>query len=415
MKYFLLLCTLIAAPITIRAQWVSYGFGSLPSAVSFGILDSTLFVNFHSSNGYSLLRHNRGEDWSGIHWTQADAGINYNGGSVTSFTSIGQYLFVGLTTPDNSDPAYRLTDTGRSWMEAIGGPVAANRTYIYATYADSIARSIDGLNWKHISHIPGVSQLNPVTQYYVADSALLAVTSGRGLWRSADSGLSWDSIPYPLSMPIAFGTIGSTLFAAGYSGPGWNPAGPKGVGYSTDWGASWHTIAFSHYITALSTDGRNLFVGTFDSGVYISTDTGQHWRNVSEGMGHWLDVEAMIVFDTLLFVSSNYSMDFQNPNFNGMRPISEMVSDTPLSVVHTISSSDSIEIYPNPSMGTFSISSSGPIISIQVRSILGTDILSLSKLNQPGVSLDLSSEPAGTYFVQIETANGTVLRKIVRE
>jgi hypothetical protein len=85
-------------------------------------------------------------------------------------------------------------------------------------------------------------------------------------------------------------------------------------------------------------------------------------------------------------------------------------------VVQTISSSDSIEVYPNPAAGIVTILSGGTsILGVSILNVLGEAVLDIPNLRESDITLDISKLPSGTYFLRIQTSNGSVLRKVVRE
>jgi PKD repeat protein len=77
-----------------------------------------------------------------------------------------------------------------------------------------------------------------------------------------------------------------------------------------------------------------------------------------------------------------------------------------------------IDIYPNPTSGKFSIEFRGTDAEVNIRIVneIGTAVYSASKVKVSGnykQNLDLSSLPAGVYFLKVETASGTLVRKLV--
>jgi hypothetical protein len=96
-----------------------------------------------------------------------------------------------------------------------------------------------------------------------------------------------------------------------------------------------------------------------------------------------------------------------------MRSIPEMTKDTTASVVQ-IQPDDSLSIYPNPASEVVTIISGGTSIQgVSVLNVLGENVLNMPNLRESDITLDVSELPSGTYFVHIETANGSVLRKVV--
>ena len=72
-----------------------------------------------------------------------------------------------------------------------------------------------------------------------------------------------------------------------------------------------------------------------------------------------------------------------------------------------------IAVFPNPSNGKFDIQSQEEIKSVEIHNILGERIYYKLLTNKQQNVIDISSEPAGIYFVLIRTDIGMTSKKIV--
>jgi hypothetical protein len=382
----------VFATIPCSAQWKGEAWLEVPA---YGVHDTTLFESITGGGITSMYRY--GPD---TNWHTVGPGIDFMQGPVTSFTSVGAYFFASEA---GIGPGYRSSDNGASWIADGGGYMCSSGQYVFGVGGGGNTAGI-----YRGGDSGSLTSWNQVTNFTASVLATMGyhifATTSSGLYRSTDTGTNWTVASYPLAPPIAFVVLDTIIF-------GGSSTGNTGLAWSHDSGATWAQITFPHPVTTLCTDGKNLWAGTADSGVYISTDTGQHWRNVSDGLKYFLQVTAMAVFDTMMIVAT-VSPGSQN-YWQAWRPISEMVDTTPSGVVQT-QSSDSLSIYPNPATETVTILAGGTsIYGVSVLNVLGESVLDMPNLRESDITLDLSKIPSGTYFLQIETGNGSVLKKVV--
>lgn len=367
---------------------------------TFGVHDTNLFVSITYESTpphiYMYVPANNG-------WVHRETGIDWTQGAVTSFASQGPYIFAGTTESNGSGSGgYRSSNNGISWEANGGSPIASNGTYLFSSGTSTTFRSSDdGNSWQSVA-------CPPVNSYTTHDSCILAGVPG-GVYRSTDDGNTWTHITFPSgvsSTMLAF--LDTNLFAGG-----------MGVFRSTDSGQSWSAAGLPNLpVQALAVSGSALFAGT-DSGVYISLDLGKNWRNVSDGLAmnrtfeDGRNVVTMIVFDTTLFIGINEGM---GQGYGAGRSIAEMIDSTKDAVAATPQPGDTLSIYPNPATQIVTIfSGSKPIYGVRVLNVLGEKVLEELNARESNITLDLSKVPAGTYFFQIQTANGVELRKIAVE
>lgn len=73
-----------------------------------------------------------------------------------------------------------------------------------------------------------------------------------------------------------------------------------------------------------------------------------------------------------------------------------------------------VEISKTATKGIFSITSKDKILSYQVFDASGKLVKGAEKINNAEYKLDLASFPLGTYVVNVVTANGSVIKKVIR-
>ncbi len=71
-----------------------------------------------------------------------------------------------------------------------------------------------------------------------------------------------------------------------------------------------------------------------------------------------------------------------------------------------------IELYPNPTNGSFTITSNKTIENITINNIIGATVYQQSNIANNSLNLNLNL-PNALYFISIKTANGSVVKKLV--
>lgn len=89
------------------------------------------------------------------------------------------------------------------------------------------------------------------------------------------------------------------------------------------------------------------------------------------------------------------------------------VSCNNLTGIIPYTNSDMLSIYPNPTRGFINISSPTNTTEIFVTDIVGQKVFVLTNRNEK--TIDLSSTPAGIYFLKVKTPDGIIVKKIIKE
>ena len=397
-----------------HGQWRNDG--QTPPVLAFGAHDTNLFVSVDNTS-YPWHLVYRFSPNNAQNWTGADAGIDGTQGLVTSFSSLGKYLFAG----QSNGSAVQSSDNGSHWISSnIGSPIISDGAYLFGIdgffdgakiiYFTSRSRDM-GSTWDSVTNL--------IPSAFAANGACVYATASNEIWRSLDTGNrnSWFQIHPPF---IGIMTpVDSILFIVGNGE----------LAKSTDSGSSWSMVTVDSagvpwYLNVLATDGNNLFAGT-KQGILVSTDTGHSWKAANDGILYHnvfkdtlnvtSNIQHLMVFDTLLFVDVTYDRGpFGTYYYLFDRPISELTAKS--DVVQQLPPGDTIEIYPNPTASRVSILSGGTsILDVRVLNVLGTEVLNSPTERASSLTLDLSQLPSGTYFLHIETPQGMLLRKVIRQ
>ena len=303
-------------------HWESASFGLEPIGVSqFTTLDQTL---------YGVSSHVWRSSDSGMHWKCPESSMNstfsMENNNIRVTTSLGPYVFAGTSK------LYRSSDEGATWQvlslpitnndDIIQALLVHNDRIFVATKDYGLFTSLDsGAHWNSANNgLPTNS--NIVSLSASKDNILLGTNNPQntqsGVFLSNDSGNSWylisgDIIPLPNKV-LAIDTF---FFAA--------PTYWNFVYRSSPNDTTWTLIPkwFAHNVTALTNADTLLIVGS-DTGVFISFDYGEHWRDLDSGLLS-KEVSSLGVADNYLFAT--VSPEYINPQISTWRiPLSAIPS-----------------------------------------------------------------------------------------
>jgi len=237
---------------------------------------------------------------AGSIWRSFDSGTNWEvaGGGFTAWSIAIDSPDV-IADPDGVQVIYAATqndgvmrsENGVTWTAGNGLSGAVRSVAVhpdtqvaYAGTEDGIYVSNDrGLNWDILSNELGAG----ATQGLVIDprnaQALYATKWGQGVYRSIDGGITWqlgnaglfDTQLFDLDLHPQNSSV---IYAATWSG----------VFQSVDAGANWVLLDSPKRTSELAIDPVNpdrLIVVTEGNGIARSTDGGQTWAAINEGLG----------------------------------------------------------------------------------------------------------------------------------
>jgi len=217
-------------------------------------------------------------------------------------------------------PLNKTTDGGESWQEltidsvladnlfAVAVDPANGKSVVAGSWGGGIFRTIDsGKRWTETNRGVDGSDLQHLAAC-PAGKGLLVAQGGQLLYRSRDSGRTWDVICPSM---LAYGDLqvhpkdANLLVAAGGFG---SHANPLSVALSTDGGTTWDFTGLpakaedqrTHRVALDPVEKDTMYVSAFDNGTgqgmgaAKSTDRGQTWRFINSGLGQQ-DVTAIAV------------------------------------------------------------------------------------------------------------------------
>ena len=202
---------------------------------------------------------------------------------------------------------------------AVGGSSKRPNEYYFGTTGGGVFNTTDGgITWAPVTDkyfggtigAIGISESNPDIVYVGAGEYPIRgnVSHGDGVWRTADAGKTWVSLGLADTRQISRVRVHPTnpdIVYVGAQGHVFGPSAERGVYKTTDGGKSWRKILYrndSTGITDLVMDSKDpetlyaafwqawrtpwqLVSGGAGSGIFKSTDGGEHWTEITRNPG----------------------------------------------------------------------------------------------------------------------------------
>jgi len=234
----------------------------------------------HSNVGWVNYIVSSGSD---IFAAQQNAGIQWSNDNGTTWqlrnNGLASYYFGGMAlTPSalfvangNSNGVYRSTDKGITWTKKSEGIIATGIRSMYASGKDLYAGTWTGLYWSQNdgdswTRISGKLPDESISNIAKIESMLFAATQFHGLYRSSNSGTDWE--PVLSNFLISSLTVHNNYILAGVS------TGQLFI--SSDLGDNWTDVSIGLPTTAVNTvafNGETVLAGTLQNGLYTRSMT----------------------------------------------------------------------------------------------------------------------------------------------
>jgi len=196
-----------------------------------------------------------------------------------------------------------------------------NSQVIVAVTDEGVIRSADGgATWRAVTD--GLPASNPFSMLLDPAGVMYASIKGdcSHLYRSNDGGATWSRFDIMLASPLdGYGcsrneegalrllAVDPTAPATLYAGIPFSASSGRGLWRSSDGGVSWQPVGLYSHILSLALTPSSLYAGTFNGGVYRSDDLGISWRGVSEGLTGFdvFDLAVDPTTSTTLYAATN--------------------------------------------------------------------------------------------------------------
>ncbi len=244
---------------------------------------------------------------------------------IQSIYSIDNEIYVGIYRFG----LFKSTNEGITWMQINNGII--NKDILSVNGSDSLILSSafsgvnitfnKGTSWNNLSQ--GLNN-SSITTLLSVDNNLFAGTYGAGIFRSNDNGNSWTKLNHP---NLYVGDLLSahnriyTIISEYYGGPY-----PAKVYWSLNLGENWSSSTFVESFRCLTASGENLLVGS-GYGLYRSTNYGQTWTNIVNGIPNHIVVTSIASKDSIIlftnggggiYRSSDYGLSWNFITISGL-------------------------------------------------------------------------------------------------
>lgn len=166
--------------------------------------------------------------------------------------------------------------------------------------------------------------------------------------------------------------------------------------------------------------------------VYASSDCGSTWNQIYRKGGTVLSTAPTFVASSSCWAPSSsqwrtetVSLASLTGNSNVMLAFENLsgwgswlyLDNINISTTTGISSAntDALEIYPNPAHNNLTIKAAQNISNIQIVNMLGQTVMAAGPANEQSTQMDITSLPAGVYFVKVTTADTQKLVKVIKQ
>ncbi len=352
----------------------------------------------------------RSED-GGQHWKHAENGLSGNYVEAFGANSTSFYVAIDYAQGD----LYQLTEDTLYWTliyptAGANITIGVNDAYIFVGNFNGVF--MHSLNvWDHsIGHdeVGGSNVHGFLTNFSGNNARVIAVTN-LGLYSTIDNGTHWTPMISPNVSRIGdvqtLAYCDSSFYAATRS---------AGVFVMRDGDSVWTTLNLDvedSSISAMATDGMNLFIASTVGNVYYMNTGERQWHSITEGLPT-KTVTSMVIDDSVLFAGVDGGV--------WKRRISEILTSIGLKPAATPSGFLLEQNFPNPSNPSTVIRYALPyecFVTLKIVDILGREIATLVDREQyrGSYSVTFSGEhlSSGIYFYQLRAGRYAQTKKLV--
>lgn len=409
---FILLIAILIFNSKLNAQWENPYLGLTGRAIQcFAISNSTLL----SGTDGGLVRSTD----NGTSWTNIGGGLPYS--NVHALLSVESYPF-NLLAGMVSGRISKSTDYGNNFT---GFPVDSVQLPFLASINSILERTNSSEFWVGTERgVFDLPQYYPLSSWIPINTGLPSsetkvraiiekdgeVFAGTNSGVYKLNGFNWDEKNTGLTNT----NVTSLATIPGYLIAGTSQGSVGGVYLSSDNGTNWTLSNSNPWVTSILTVGSNIFVGTFGDGIWRSTNNGNTWGQINDGLGSGAYYVLSLGADNqYLFAGTNGSGIWR-------RPLSQVVTGTEDETNSQPKEFFLIQNYPNPFNPSTTIQFQVPnssFVNLKVYDILGREIVTLINEEKPAgkyeVKFNATGLSSGVYFDKLQAGSFIEMKKMV--
>lgn len=413
--YNMLFALLLILSHSVNAQWVYVGIPTSRAVQAFAFDGSTVVIGTNQGMNYST---DYGNTWE------------YGGGGMF-YSDVRDVIYAPVSSPYYQE----------NWLAGTNGPhifgslIPANNWTVFpqdtsiltGVYnVNSIFKTTDdeiyvgserGMYilegsapqeyWDRINNGLYSGDYTKVTQVIEFNGDVFIGTNS-GVYKRTASGWIEKNFGLTNSNVTALCAADSFLFA------GTTSSSTVGVYISSDRGESWSFSQTIPSVTSIQAIGPNIFVSSFGDGIWLSTNYGNTWDQINDGItGSAYYVLSTGINDIYIYAGTNASGVWR-------RELTEVITDINDNIDFTPSGYSLEQNYPNPFNPSTTISFSIPneeFVSLKVYNSLGEEVAELVNETKPAgnysVTFDASELTSGIYFYKISAGNFIETKKMI--
>jgi len=241
---------------------------------------------------------------NGITWAQNNFLANIPVSSILIDTNNNIYCGTGYY--NNGNGVFYSTDGGQIWTQlGLAGKIVLSLVFdsegnLYAgTKQDGLYKTTDlGQTW--LQYDKGLYRKEVFRLKLNNEDDIFIGSENEGIFRSTNYGDSFDHIGLPVSNVKNIVFSGDSLIFA---------STPSGVQKYNRLAKKWTNIGLQNVEAVTTTPGNYLYAGTFDEGLYKSTDLGNTWAVTNLTIDSLMPVyNVLAVNDDTIFASTEFNL-----------------------------------------------------------------------------------------------------------